>query len=263
MKKIILITLLFCSQLMAAQQVYNEEVVDVKPSFPGGEKNYKDFVQKNFKWINEKNPKSISLEFIVQITGALTDIKVINPVGSPNEKEALRVMALSPKWAPGAVKGKAVPIKVVRKIFHPYFDHYQNDGMISVGDESANLGPVQGDEVDDNTIYNTAGIEVKPEYPGGMQKFFDFFLSNYKIPDNEEDLKGKIFFSFIVEKDGSLSDIKVLRDIGYGSGKEGIRVMKMSPRWNPGMQNGKKVRVLYMMPVVIQSNNNATPVKKQ
>lgn len=105
---------------------------------------------------------------------------------------------------------------------------------------------------DDNTIYNTAGIEVKPDFPGGLEKFYKFIGKNFQVPE-EEGLKGKIFVTFVVEKDGSLTDIKVIRDIGYGTGKEAIRVLKSCPRWNPGEQNGKKVRVLYSLPISIQS----------
>ena len=79
-----------------------------------------------------------------------------------------------------------------------------------------------------------------------------FIGKNFQVPE-EEGLKGKIFVTFVVEKDGSLTDIKVLRDIGYGTGKEAIRVLKSCPRWNPGEQNGKKVRVLYSLPISIQS----------
>jgi protein TonB len=105
---------------------------------------------------------------------------------------------------------------------------------------------------EDNQIYNTAGIEVKPEFPGGMAKFYKYVGDNYRAPD-EEGLKGKIYVTFVVEKDGSLTDIKVLRDIGYGTGKEAIRVLDRSPRWNPGVQNGKPVRVLYSLPITIQT----------
>ncbi|MGC4039989.1 MAG: energy transducer TonB [Flavobacterium sp.] len=105
---------------------------------------------------------------------------------------------------------------------------------------------------DDNQIYNTAGIEVKPDFPGGLEKFYKFVGKNFQVPE-EEGLKGKIFVTFVVEKDGSLTDIKVLRDIGYGTGKEAIRVLKSCPKWNPGEQNGKKVRVLYSLPISIQS----------
>lgn len=105
---------------------------------------------------------------------------------------------------------------------------------------------------EDNNIYNTAGIEVKPDFPGGIDKFYKYVGKNYQVPE-EEGLKGKVFVSFVVEKDGSLTDIKVIRDIGYGTGKEAIRVLKSCPRWNPGEQNGKKVRVLYSLPINIQS----------
>jgi protein TonB len=105
---------------------------------------------------------------------------------------------------------------------------------------------------EDNTVYNTAGIEVKPDFPGGIQKFYDFVGKNYQTPE-EEGLKGKVFVSFVVEKDGSLTDIKVLRDIGYGTGKEAIRVLNKCPKWTPGEQNGKKVRCTYSLPINIVS----------
>ncbi|RTY92515.1 energy transducer TonB [Flavobacterium sp. GT3R68] len=105
---------------------------------------------------------------------------------------------------------------------------------------------------EDNNIYNTAGIEVKPAFPGGIDKFYKFVGNNYRTPE-EEGLKGKVYVTFVVEKDGSLTDIKVIRDIGFGTGKEAIRVLKSSPKWVPGEQNGKKVRVLYSLPITIQS----------
>jgi len=105
---------------------------------------------------------------------------------------------------------------------------------------------------EDNAVYNTAGIEVKPDFPGGMAKFSAFIAKNYQAPE-EEGLKGKVYVTFVVEKDGSLTDIKVLRDIGYGTGKEAIRVLNKCPRWTPGEQNGKKVRCTFSLPISIQS----------
>ena len=90
--------------------------------------------------------------------------------------------------------------------------------------EPVGNGPSQVVE-EDNNIYNTAGIEVKPDFPGGMQKFYNFISKNFQTPE-EDGLSGKIFVTFVVEKDGSLTDIKVLRDIGYGTGKEALRVLK-------------------------------------
>lgn len=102
---------------------------------------------------------------------------------------------------------------------------------------------------DDNTIYNSAGIEVKPEFPGGMAKFYKFIENNYNVPSDSPG--GKVFIQFVVEKDGSLTDIKVLRDIGYGTGKEAERVLRKSPKWTPAEQNGKKVRCSYQLPITL------------
>jgi protein TonB len=105
---------------------------------------------------------------------------------------------------------------------------------------------------DGNEIYNPLDIEVKPEFPEGTVKFHQFIDKNYKKPNKKPTLQGFIFATFIVEKDGSLSDIKVLRDIGYGTGQELIRILKLSPKWKPGKQNDKEVRTLYSLVVPLQ-----------
>lgn len=90
-----------------------------------------------------------------------------------------------------------------------------------------------------------------PDFPGGLDKFYDFLGKNIKYPAEmkQKNVEGKVFVSFVVEKDGSLSHMKILREPGYGSGKESVRVMKLSPKWIPGEQNGKKVRVQYTVPI--------------
>ena len=102
---------------------------------------------------------------------------------------------------------------------------------------------------EDNNIYNSAGIEVKPDFPGGLDKFYKFISRNYTAP--EDCGSGKVFVNFVVEKDGTLTDIKIGREVCPGSGKEAIRVLKSCPKWNPGEQNGKKVRVSYSIPISI------------
>ncbi|HQK40147.1 MAG TPA: DUF2059 domain-containing protein, partial [Flavobacterium alvei] len=104
--------------------------------------------------------------------------------------------------------------------------------------------------ISDNTIYNTAGVEVKPQFPGGMDQFYKFVAENFKTPKVEK-LAGKIYVTFVIEIDGSITGMKVLRDIGYGTGEEAIRVLKLSPKWLPGQQNGKTVRCTYSLPISI------------
>jgi len=102
----------------------------------------------------------------------------------------------------------------------------------------------------ENVIYSEA--EVAPVFPGGMSKFHEFIDQNYKVP-NVKNLKGKIYIQFVIEKDGALSSIKVLRDVGHGTGAEALRVLLLSPKWRPGIQNGKLVRVLYAIPISIEA----------
>ena len=99
--------------------------------------------------------------------------------------------------------------------------------------------------------YNT--IEKKPEFPGGMEAFFKYIGNNYKTP-KVSNLSGKIYLNFVIEKDGSIVEVKVLRDLGYGTGEEAVRVLSESPKWSPGMQNGQPVRVMFNLPISIQSS---------
>ncbi|HSD13273.1 MAG TPA: energy transducer TonB [Flavobacterium sp.] len=261
MKRIILLTLLFSTSLITAQpKVYQEKEVSTNPGFPGGWNSWIDFVEKNFKWVPEKNAKHVGIEFTVQTNGTITDIKVINPFGSPNEKEALRVMALSPKWSPATVNGKTVPCRLERGMFNPYFDDDRTE-VITIDAPIDNYSSSTPE--DDNKIYNSSLVEITPKFPGGIAKFFTFFNTNFKFPDDiEEDFKGKVMATFIIEKNGSLSDIRILRNSGYNNDKETIRVLKKSPKWIPGEQNGKKVRTQFTIPIPISRTMITQPEKK-
>ena len=107
----------------------------------------------------------------------------------------------------------------------------------------------------DNEVYNAVAVEIRPNYPGGIQKFYAFIKKNYVIPKeilDDESSRGGVFAKFIIEKDGSLSKIEVLHDIGYGSGKELERVLKLSPNWIPAIKDGNPVRCLYSIPYYVQ-----------
>ncbi len=103
---------------------------------------------------------------------------------------------------------------------------------------------------DENKIYTA--VEVKPEFPGGMAKFGEFISKNFKTPEDDE-VNGKVIVTFVVEKDGSLTDIKVVRDLGFGTGKEAERVLRKCPKWKPGIQNGRAVRVSYSQSISISN----------
>jgi beta-lactamase regulating signal transducer with metallopeptidase domain len=112
--------------------------------------------------------------------------------------------------------------------------------------------PTKKQETD---VYNLSNLTEKPEFELGLEAFYKYIGTNYKIPEEvtKNKLKGKVFASFIVEKDGSLSNIKILRDMGYGTGEETVRVLKESPKWKPGKIDGKPVRTMYSLPISIKS----------
>ncbi|HVW14969.1 MAG TPA: energy transducer TonB [Mucilaginibacter sp.] len=91
-------------------------------------------------------------------------------------------------------------------------------------------------------------VEQEPTYPGGLKKWFNYIKTNLQYPEKakESQVEGKVFISFIVEKDGTVTFPKVVRGIGNGCDEEAVRLLKNSPKWNPGMQNGHVVRVSYM-----------------
>ncbi len=123
--------------------------------------------------------------------------------------------------------------------------------VIKGNPDNLTIEPLSVSETEDK-IYETAAVEVKPEFPGGINQFYAFVAKRYQMP-NKEGLNGKVKVTFVVEKDGTLTDFKILSDIGYETGKEAIRVLKSSPKWSPGVQNGKKVRCLYNFPITIKT----------
>ena len=94
-------------------------------------------------------------------------------------------------------------------------------------------------------------VEQMPEFPGGDKSLFQFIADNTKYPADakEKGIKGRVFVNFIVEPDGSVSDIRVLRGIGGGCDEEAVRIVESMPKFKPGMQNGEAVRVSYTVPV--------------
>jgi TonB family protein len=94
-------------------------------------------------------------------------------------------------------------------------------------------------------------VDIVPEFPGGIEAFVHFLAKNIRYPAvaRKNGTQGNVFVSFVVDKDGTLTDLKVIRGIGDGCNEESLRVIKLSPPWKPGMQNNHPVRVAYSMPI--------------
>ncbi len=97
-------------------------------------------------------------------------------------------------------------------------------------------------------------VEQIPQFPGGEKALFLYISKSLYYPKmaRENEVQGKVFVEFIIEKDGSISNIKVLRGIGSGCNEEAMRVLSRMPKWLPGKQNGAAVRVKYIVPVIFK-----------
>lgn len=112
------------------------------------------------------------------------------------------------------------------------------------------------DASNDDEVYGD--VEVMPEYFGGANAMYEFIQKNLKYPESAKDkgIEGKVFIGFVVEKDGSLSHFNVLRGVSDDIDAEAIRVLKMMPKFKPGMKDGKPVRVQYTMPFNFKLTGN-------
>ena len=125
--------------------------------------------------------------------------------------------------------------------------------------------PVQILKNDNDTVYQV--VDQMPEFPGGMEAMMEFVATNIKYPQDaiDENMEGRMMVSFVVEKDGLVSNVKMLRGVCKSIDEEAMRVVRGMPRWKPGMKDGKPARVAYQIPIVFKlgqmNNEHKTTVK--
>lgn len=97
-------------------------------------------------------------------------------------------------------------------------------------------------------------VEQMPEYPGGMQAMIEFLQTNIKYPEDaaKQKVEGRVMVEFVVETDGSVSDVHVAKQVFPSLDAEAIRVVQAMPKWTPGKEKGKVVRVKYNLPIVFR-----------
>ena len=233
--------------------VYN--IVEQMPEFPGGVNALISHVGHNIVYPAEAKEKEIQgrvfVGCVVEKDGSISNVKVLKGIGGGCDEEAVRVISSMPKWKPGKQKGKPVrvnyQIPIVFELGNPQKTKEQdNSGETSKVGEVKKTVPYGPDK---NGVYQI--VEEMPKFPGGENALMDYVAKNVVYPKEaqEKGISGRVFVGFIVEKDGSVSEVKVLRGIGGGCDEESIRVVKAMPKWKPGKQDGKPVRVSYQLPI--------------
>lgn len=233
-------------------KVYDFVSLETQPSFPGGMDKFYGYVQRSVIYPQEAKDNRIEgkvfLSFVVETDGALSDIKVERRLGGGTDEEAVRVLEESPKWIPGVQNGQRVRVKYNIPVSFTLASVAPGmKGRVNASGEAASAtGNTQ-----DTKVYGFVSLDTQPSYPGGMDKFYEYIGKAVKYPKEaqEKNIQGKVFLSFIVETDGTLTDIKTEKKLDPSLDEEAIRIVKGSAKWIPGKQNGKPVRVLYHLPI--------------
>lgn len=128
--------------------------------------------------------------------------------------------------------------------------------VLKSGEEKIRVDIIQDGHIVDKNLYDSSEevylvTEEDAEYPGGLEALSRYLSENVKYPQKarENNITGRVFVTFVVEKDGSVSHVKLLRDIGAGCGEEAVRVVKAMPKWKPGRTQGKVVRTQFFLPI--------------
>lgn len=243
------------SQISFAQ--VNRPQPPIEPKFMnGGTQRFYQFITDEIDFSKIATEQTMRVTFYLDTLGIMNGIQATEFKNDEAATEVIRVLKKANKWD---VSNQTHSFSLIRYRIKLLFNDKKVLGETQVSWDSKQ-GSLETDRPkptepiilgETDLIYNTAGVEKKPDFPGGLKEFYKYIGQNFKTPD-VKGLAGKVFVTFVVEKDGSITDVKVLRDIGYGTGEEAVRVLKNSPNWIPAEQDGKKVRVLYSLPISIQ-----------
>ncbi|WP_455630512.1 TonB family protein, partial [Parabacteroides sp.] len=215
------------------EQVFT--VVEKMPSFPGGDAELLKYIAANIKYPKESQDNGeqgrVICSFIVGRDGSVNNPEVLRGVTPLLNEEAVRVINTMPRWNPGMQRGKAVAVKYTVPITFRL------------------KSPVEETKEETLTV-----VDVMPQYPGGDRELLKFIAQSIKYPTDAQEagVQGRVICSFVVDKKGNIVEPKIIRGIDPSLDAEALRVIGMMPRWTPGRQDGKTVRVLYTVPITFR-----------
>tara|TARA_R110002126_G_C10410815_1_gene496595 strand:- start:5 stop:1225 length:1221 start_codon:yes stop_codon:yes gene_type:complete len=210
---------------------------------------YKRAIKLNHEFLADEvvnkqfNSVSYYQEILLQIASNQSKIALASPINYLITKKRLIMMTKNESKAKIILKTASVGF-----IYSVLFFAFNTKTVAQEQSNEENFGKVNKSLI--------ISKNTEPLFPGGMEAFYTFVGKNFKISKeaNKMKLKGKIYLTFMIEKDGSLSEFKIFHDIGYGTGKEAVRVLKLSPKWIPGTVNNKPAKVQYNLPITIQTD---------
>ena len=221
------------------------DVVEVNAGFPGGDEACFRWIKDHIKYPKECIEKEIQgrvqISFVVEKDGSITDAKVLRPIHPLLSEEALRVVKAMPKWAPAKVKGQTV-----RSRFNLPVSFRLSTHVVTV--EGTPSGPYS----DNDSIYGV--VDELASFPGGEAACMKWLSDHIKYPEEckKDGIEGRVHVQFVVNKDGSIPEVKVLKSPHPLLSEEAIRVVKAMPKWKPAKANGEIVRQRIMLPIIFK-----------
>lgn len=203
-------------------------VVEEMPQFPDGD--VSAYIEKNICYpqlcLKKRIQGRVICQFVVEKDGRLTSVQVVRGVHPDLDKEAVRVISSMPKWIPGKQRNQTTRVKYTLPV---------------------NFKIKEGD-VSDTTIYTVA--DKMPEFlDGDLATYLANHIRQYPVYQCYNGIQGRVICQFVVEKDGSITNLHVVRGVDPNFDKEALRVLSSMPPWIPGENKGEKVRVRYTLPV--------------
>ena len=231
--------------------------VEKMPTFMGGDLNvFRNWVQSKIQYPKEAMDKGIKgrvvCSFVVEKDGSLTEFDVLQSPDKSLADEVVRILKTSPKWEPGEQRGEKVRVKYTVPIVFSIGNNNVTDASTTKAQAAAEAKVAE----DGDMPY--VKVEKMPTFMGGdLNVFRNWVQSKIQYPKEAMDkgIKGRVVCSFVVEKDGSLTDFDVLQSPDKSLADEVVRILKTSPKWEPGEQRGEKVRVKYTVPIVFSIAN--------
>lgn len=213
------------------------------PQFPGGDAVLISFLNENIKYppkaAQDKVEGKVIVQFLVTKTGEIGEVKVLRSVREDLDEEAVRVVKMMPDFQPGKQDGETVDLWYTVPISFKLLEETE---------------PIPPSETENDATASEADDFQPPMFPGGEQALMLFIKANLKYPPQAAKRKaeGKVVMTFVVDKTGKVTEIKVAKSVDIYLDSEAIRVCKLLPDFYPAMQNGEPVSVWFTLPITFK-----------
>lgn len=228
-------------------------IVEKKPEFPGGERALMNHIITNLRYPEAAEKANIQgrviATFVVKNDGSIDDVKIVRSVDPDIDAEAIRLIKSLPKFTPGTVDGKPVNVQYTLPLIFKLTDE---EGIPQPDNASGSkMAPVNAG----NQVFST--VEQKPEFPGGEIGLVNYIAKNIRYPESakEKNIEGRVVARFVVNSDGTIGDVEIVRGIDPDIDAEAVRVIKSLPKFTPAKINDKPVSVWYTLPLMFKNTD--------